>query len=368
MRPTEVWQGWEGELRRLLVGVGVWRCRALAAFSLGMALAKHCGVARAAAVVPGAALVPSITRRFERLLADTRLDVPAIRTAVAARVLEAAHGQTIWLALDETHQGRTATGARFGMLALRLLYRERALPLAWVCYHPGAAPASSPIMIGRLIREVAAVVPADTRVVLMTDRGLSWPSLVDHCQRVGWSFLCRVQRQTRVGTTTGYVGAIGGLAPAPGTRWRGHGRAFLKAGWRTLNLVAVWRRGDDAPWLLVTDLAPDWLRCTQYRHRMDEEESFRDDKSSGFDWGRSRVRDPAHMDRLLLVLQLAAAFVLAQGLFVLQHGYRRVLERTDRRTLSLFSLGLRWLDRARSHLVSPSTSLRFPFPASLTVG
>jgi hypothetical protein len=348
--------------------VGIWQCRALALFSLGVALAQHCGVARVAAVVPGLALVPSITRRFERLLASERLDVAAARSAVAARALAGARGQTVWLALDETHQGQTPTGARFGVLALRLIYRERALPLAWVCYHPGQAPAAFPVLIGRLIREVAAVVPTDTQVVLLTDRGLSWPSLLDQCRQVGWSFLGRVQRQTRVQTADGRVGPIGDLAPRPGTRWQGHGRAFLKAGWRDLNLVAVWRRDDKEPWLLVTDLAPTWVRCTQYRHRMDEEESFRDDKASGFDWDHSRVRDPAHMDRLLLVLQLAAAFVLAQGLFVLQHGCRRVLERTDRRTLSLFSLGLRWLDRARSHLVSLTTVLRFPFPIPETVG
>ena len=368
MRPLGVWQAWEEEVRQVLSGVGIWQSRALAVFSLGMALAKHCGLARVAAVVPGMATVPSITRRFERFLASERLDVPAVRGAVAARILEAGRGQTLWLALDETHQGRTDTGARFGVLALRLLYRERALPLAWVCYHPGAAPAPFPTLIGRLIREVAAVIPPDTRVVLMTDRGLSWPSLLDQCRRVGWSFLCRVQRQTRVQTADGRTGTIGDLAPRPGTRWRGHGRAFLKAGWRALNLVAVWRRGDDQPWLLVTDLAPAWLRCTQYRHRMDEEESFRDDKSSGFDWDDSRVRDPAHMDRLLLVLQLAAAFVLVQGLFVLHHGCRRILERPDRRSLSLFSLGLRWLDRASSHFLPLTSSLRFTFPPPKTVG
>jgi len=368
MRPQEVWQAWEEELRRLLSGVGIWQCRALALFSLGVAVAKDCGLARVAAVVPGVATVPSVTRRFERFLASERLDVPAVRRAVAARLLEAARGRTIWLALDETHQGRAAAGARFGVLALRLLYRERALPLAWVCYRPGAAPAPFPVLIGRLIREVAAAAPADAHVVLMTDRGLSWPSLIDQCRRVGWSFLCRVQRQTRVTLADDRGGTIGDLAPAPGARWRGRGRAFLKAGWRTLNLVAVWRRGDDQPWLLVTDLSPAWVRCAQYRHRMDEEESFRDDKSSGFDWDHSRIREPAHMDRLLLVLQLAVAFVLAQGLFVLHHGFRHVLERTDRTALSLFSLGLRWLDRARSHLVSPTSSLRFPFPPPESVG
>ncbi|MNC98372.1 hypothetical protein D3C83_163110 [compost metagenome] len=74
------------------------------------------------------------------------------------------------------------------------------------------------------------------------------------------------------------------------------------------------------------------------------------------------MRDPAHMDRLLLVLQLAACFVLAQGVFVIQHGCRHLLERHDRRTLSLFSLGLRWLDRARSHFVPLCPRLYFTFP------
>ena len=355
MGPQGVWQEWEAEISRVLPGVGVWQRRTLALLSLGMALAKSCGLSRVAAVVPGAAVVPSIIRRFERFLASAKVDISLARQAVAARLLEEGRGQT-------------ETGARFGMLALRLVYRERALPLAWVCYHPGEAPAPLPTLARRLIAEVAAVVPSDAHVVLLTDRGLSWPALLDQGRRRGWSFLGRVQHTTRVRTSDGRTSPIGELAPRPGTRWRGHVRAFRKAGWRDLNAVAVWRRGDKDPWLLLTDLAPDWVCCAQYRHRMDEEESFRDDKSSGFDWDHSRVRDPAHMDRLLLALQLAAAFVLIQGLFGLTHHHRHVLERQDRRTLSLFSLGLRWLDRARSHLVSTTQSLVFPFPEPETVG
>src|SRR6188508_1114895 len=173
MGPQGVWQAWEGEVSRVLSTVGIWQRRALAMFSLGVASAKHCGLARAAAVVPGQAVVPSSTRRFERLLASARLHVCAARGAVVAQVLEAGRGQTLWLALDETHQGRTETGARLGMLALRLVYRERAIPLAWVCYRPGEAPASFPVLIGRLIDEVAAALPPAAQVVLMTDRGLS---------------------------------------------------------------------------------------------------------------------------------------------------------------------------------------------------
>jgi hypothetical protein len=361
MNPLRIWQGWSQEIGRIVSGLGAWQRHALALFSLGVASAKHCGTARVAAVVPGLATVPSTTRRFERLLANERLDVRAVRSAVAAHVLEAARGQTVWLALDETYQGHTGTGARLGLLAVRVCYRERAIPLAWVCYRPGAAEASFSVLVGRLLAEVAALIPPETQVVLLTDRGLSWPSLLDQCRTHGWSFLCRVQGSTRLQTTDGVTGPIRDRTPRPGTRWQGRGRAFLKAGWRAVNVVTVWQRGDDEPWLLVTDLTPTWVRCAQYRHRMDEELSFRDDKSSGFDWDASRVRDPAHMDRLLLVLQLAACFVLAQGVFVLQHGQRRVLERADRRTLSLFALGLRWLDRARTHFVDLTPCLRLPF-------
>jgi hypothetical protein len=361
MNPLEVWQGWDREVGRIVPGLRAWQRRGLALFSLGVASAKHCGMARVAAVVPGLATVPSTTRRFERLVANERLDVRATRSAVAAHVLEGARGHTVWLALDETHQGHTETGARLGMLAVRLCYRERAIPLAWACYRPGEAEAPFSVLIDRLLAEVAALVPPDTHVVLMTDRGLSWPALLDQCRGRGWSFLCRVQGSTRFQDADGATGPIRDRAPRPGTRWQGRGRAVLKAGWHAVNAVAVWRRGDDEPWLLVTDLAPAWARCAQYRHRMDEELSFRDDKSVGFDWDASRVREPAHMDRLLLVLQLAACFVLAQGVFVLQHRQRHVLERPDRRTLSLFSLGLRWIDRARSHFVYLSPPLYLPF-------
>ena len=121
MDPVGIWQGWRQEVGRRLPGIGVWQQRALALFSLGMASAKHCGTSRVAAVVAGAATVPSTTRRFERFLANEHLDVSAARTAVAAAVLEQGRGQTLWLALDETHEGQTDKGTRFGMLALRLV-------------------------------------------------------------------------------------------------------------------------------------------------------------------------------------------------------------------------------------------------------
>ena len=156
---------------------------------------------------------------------------PAGRSVAA--VLEQGRGQTLWLALDETHQGRTETGARLGMLALRLVYRERAIPLAWVCYRPGEAPAPFPVLIGRLHRRGRGAGPAghpggpDDRprpLLAVAARPVPPGRLVVPVPRPA--------ADPRPGPPTATHGPIGDLAPRPGTRWQGRGRAFLKAGWR----------------------------------------------------------------------------------------------------------------------------------------
>jgi hypothetical protein len=76
---------------------------------------------------------------------------------------------------------------------------------------------------------------------------------------------------------------------------------------------------------------------------------FRDEKSQGFQWQRSRVTDPTHSLRLLVVMALATLLALSLGTWVLKTGRRSFLKATRRRLLSLFQLGLRWLRYALDH-------------------
>jgi hypothetical protein len=359
--------GWEREVQRLVPGLGVWARRSLALLSLGIALAAHCSLSQAATRVSGRAAVPSTERRFRRLVANGRLEVAALRPALSGTLLGYARGTTLWLALDDTTQGTAVrdgrvAGAALKMLAVRLLYRHRAIPLAWVVYRPGQCPAPYVELIGRLFDEVAAGVPAASRVVLLTDRGLAWPDVIRLCQARGWSFLVRVQAQTRARLADGTTLPLAALIPLPGQSWLGAGAVFKKAGWLTAGIVAVWRRAGAERWLLVTDLPPTLRRTAEYRRRMWEEESFRDDKSCGFQWEASRLRDPARMDRLLLALQLAMCFVLAHGTRVLKRGLRPYFERRDRHDLSIFSLGLRYLAHALTHARPLYPRLVFYFP------
>ena len=129
-------------------------------------------------------------------------------------------------------------------------------------------------------------------------------------------------------------------------RWLGAGAMNL------MNVSACWPATCDEPWLLITDLPANGQRFGQYRKRMRQELSFRDEKSHGLRWTESRVEDPAHAERLLLVMALAMMRLIGLGLEVIRRGRRHHLERSDRRTLSIFQLGLRWRMREIAQLAA----------------
>jgi hypothetical protein len=336
----------------LLAGLHGHLCKALAAVSLAVALAGHCHSGRVAPMVPGPARPASARRRFERLLANPRLrarsgELPAASGMLARAVLSCWSGREVVLILDETP-------GRGGLRCLRVSagYRGRAVPLAWACYREGDLPDRMPRLVWRLLRRVARCLPPGASAVLVADRGLSWPSVVDCCTMLGWHYVLRVQGTTRVQVADGRGGRVRevearSLAPREGDRWSGRVRAFKKAGWRAVHLTAVREPGCGEPWLLACDRPGGPSRhVRQYCKRAWCEQSHRDDKSSAFNWDRSRVSDPAHACRLLLVLALATLPAVSLGARVLKRGLRRVLEGRLRRTLSLVQLGLRWLRHA----------------------
>jgi hypothetical protein len=318
--------------------------KALADLSFAMAVVGHCSSGEIAVAVPGDARPASVRRRLERTPANDRLDPAAVwpqwgRAALAGLVVG-----PILLILDETPDHNDLR-----CMKLTPAYRHRASPLLCACYALGEAPGPMPAPVGRLLRDAAALLPEGADVTLLADRGLAWPSIVDACTRLGWHYVLRLQGQTRVRTPDGRECSAADLAPRPGTRWWGDAEVFKESGWRTARVAACWERGQDAPWLLVSD-RPDGARVfRRYAKRTWTEELFRDEKSSGSRWEESHVTDPAHAARLVPLMALATYLALALGSRVIQAGLRRFLESTRRRTLSLFRIGKRWLMFCLAH-------------------
>jgi Transposase DDE domain len=320
------------------------QAKALADFSYAAVLAGHCQASRLAAHVPTPATAASAQRRFERLLHNPRLRPRLAQRSLARAVLQHWSGCRALLLLDETPKANALR-----VLSIRLAHAHRALPLAAVCYRPHALPRPLPELVRSLLRQVLGCLPAGLTVVLLADRGLCWPLLVDWCHEHGWHYVLRLQSQTKVRFPDGSEQAAGDLVTRVGQRWLGAAEVFKKAGWRGANVVATWQRGMKEPWLLLTDQRASLRHCRTYGKRMWQEESFRDDKSAGLQWHKSQVNDPTHALRLLLVLALALVLATSQGGVVLKTGRRRVLDPHRRRRLSIVQLGLRWIRYAVEH-------------------
>lgn len=329
---------WRGAVQAALPGLHGHQVKALSDASWAMIQARHCQLSRMAAATPGDATTPSRERRYQRLVANDRIDPDAVVDTWAHTVLGGGGSRT--LLLDETARGP-------GLRVMKLSRQQggRACPVLWRTYRTGRAPMHQVELVLDLLRRADAAMDDDDgpRPTLMADRGLSWPAVLDFCVERGWHYLLRIQSSTRV-RVDGEDGecSAGELVPRRGMRWCGSAQVFKNAGWRRVNLVARRPADDDDPWLLITDLPATGHRCRQYRKRMRQEQSFRDEKSHGFRWTESRIDDPTHVQRLLLIMALATAWLLWMGQRLIRDGRRRLLERRDRRTLSIFQLGLRY--------------------------
>jgi hypothetical protein len=243
------------------------------------------------------------------------------------------------------------------------------LPLAW--RSRPRRKSTRPVwrtVTAQLFAPLAHHLPTDVQVVIMADRGLVGRPLLEQILAHGWHYLLRCERTALIRLSDGTRCTLRDLVPQPGAPPRyltgvqifapraklppeqrhTAGRGTWYRVWSraiTTNVVAVWRPGDRDPWLLLTDLPARPARCTEYRRRTWEEEGFRDWKSSGWNWQRSRVQHPERVDRLLLALALATLWMAALAQRLLRQGHRRVLEAPSRRCYSYFQLSLRYLDR-----------------------
>lgn len=356
--------------------------KALALLVSGVVASGQATLRGASAATPGAAQDLSKQRRVQRLLANPRLEVNRAQRRFVARVLWRCHGRVDVL-LDATTTGATTHQGGTVTLCFALAWRGRALPLVWRTWAAAERGQDWGSALREMAHLLATALPPDAQVVVLADRGLSGAPFARLWQELGWHFLMRVTRRTRVrrpgapggpGTPGEASVEIGALAPTPGSQCCLTGvqlyaqRAKPGQRWATawetglqVQVVAVWRRGEAEAWLLVTDLPARLARCRDYRRRTWEEELFRDLKGMGWQWQQSRVRRPERVARLVLVLALATLWMLALAQRVVRRGWRPLVAARSRRECSVFQVGLRYLRRclALDHPV-PVTWSCFP--------
>ncbi|HWI57248.1 MAG TPA: transposase [Bacillota bacterium] len=347
MKPQKVLYHWGRSVGKAFPHLSKPQVFVLAAFSLGVAWAKSCSLSRIAQSLAILGTLPTVERRLQRFLSNPRIDPHQGSVCLAQWVVPSVVpalgrlAKPLVLLVDET-----ALNEYLKVMTVALAYRGRALPLAWWCYPQTQYPLPQVDLIDTLLGQVAPALPAGTRVLVEADRGLSCSAeLMERVLRHHWYFLFRVQGRLRLALSEGREVTFRDLVPKPGRCWSQAVKVFKQAGGIPCRALGYWKVGQEEPWLLLTN----WPGATTagYALRMWEEHAFRDLKSNGFNWQKSRVRQAEHANRLWLILALAYAWGVSLGTWVLEQApLWRQVARGAKERISVLKLGLRWLARS----------------------
>jgi hypothetical protein len=299
------------------------QARVLAWWSYGVMLAQRCGqtsVAAALALLLGQRenTVRQRLREWCYAAADKRgahrqaVDVESCFAPLLGWVLAwwASGERRLALALDAT-----TLGTRFTVLAVCVVYRGGAVPVAWAVVGATTPGAWRPHW-ERLLARMRVSVPSDWQVLVLADRGLYAPWLFAAITRVGWHPGLRLNG----GAGSGLYRLPGGggwrplrtLLTQPGDTWGGVVDCFQGQTVRA-TLLARWEPGHREGWLLLTDLPPATAEVAWYGLRAWVEGGFKDLKRDGWQWQRTHMRDPERAARLWLVLAVATLWALSVG-------------------------------------------------------
>ena len=311
---------WTTIIRLYLPHLSKPQATVLALWSLGMVLARSCALTAVATFLAvwlrrQEQTVRQQLREFcyeaEAKRGDQRqaLCVECCFVPLLAWVLSRWQGTQLALALDAT-----TLGLRFTVLAISVVYRGCAIPVAWTILPANTNHAWRREWL-RLLRQLRPAIPRDWTVIVLADRGLYAGWLFRRIVRLGWHPFLRINHggTFRPDPQAAYRPLLS-FAPQPGTRWRGTGTAFKNPQRRLrCTLLACWEEGYTDPWLILTDLPPEASDAGWYGLRAWIEQGFKVTKRAGWQWQRTRMTDPQRAARLWLAVAVATLWLLSVG-------------------------------------------------------
>ena len=343
-------QGYPGEPTGRLVR----HLTTLAAFISGIVASKSTQLPHIATKVPDGTKPESRVKRLTRWLDNEHILEEMYFLPYAEILLAHVALETLVLVMDGSVVGRGCVA-----LMIHVLYKGRALPLAWrVRQGPkGHFPEELHIALVALIR---ACLPEGTQVVLLGDGEFDGTTLQETLNDAGWGYVCRTAQST-VATWDGETFRLDtlGACSKPGTLIALQEVKITRDAYGPVMVLSCWAKGYHEPLYLVSNMDAAEAACRYYQKRFRIETFFSDQKSRGFHIHKSHISDPQRLSRLLIAACLAYIWIVYLGALCEKDGWREVIHRRKRCDLSLFQLGLRILE----HFLNEE----FPIPVQFHV-
>lgn len=231
------------------------------------------------------------------------------------------------------------------LLMVTVAYRRRAIPLAWTWIRCSRGHSSAHKQLA-LLSYVRGLLPKSIPVLLVGDSEFGSVDVLKTLKRWRWTYVLRQKGSHQIKLLgQRHWQRFDALITRPGqSLWLGPGYLTYAHHFK-VNLFAYWKTGEDEPWLLATNLSTPQATLAAYRRRMWIEEMFGDLKTHGFDLEKTHLRHFMRLSRLTLAVALLYVWLVAFGSHIIKTSIRYLVDRADRRDLSIFRIGLRMIER-----------------------
>jgi len=284
----------------------------------------------------------SATRRLSRFL-----DNPAVRVREWYQPIAQQWLQAQWQCLGEIRLivDGTKVGFRHQLLMVSLAYRKRAIPIAWTWVKHVRGHSSAYKQLA-LLNYVKTLLPVGAAVFLVGDCEFGSVEALKWLDQWHWFFVLRQKSGTCLWLEQSSERQSFGsfIKKAGQSYWLGRGYLTAQKIYPT-NLLVHWQAGEAEPWCLATNLPDREMALKYYRRRMWTEELHGDIKKHGFDLESTMLQDFLKLSRLTLAVAFLYVWLISVGSVTIHAGLRRLVDRNERRDLSIFQIGSRFIQR-----------------------
>jgi hypothetical protein len=307
-----------------------------------------------ASKAPGeAAKRQSRITRYERFLKNKAITVQQYYLPYVKALLKSLPEGPWVLVIDASQVGRNSMA-----LVVSVLYHQRALPLCWLVVNAKKGHLLETLHC-ELIQKAQELLGSDREVILLGDGEFDGIELLETLRVGGWEYVCRTAKNVCLyeeGQSFGFED----LYLHPGEYVEIAGVEFTLARYGPVRVIAVWESGYLEPLYLVTNLELGQEALSCYRRRYGIETFFSDQKSRGFHLAHSHLSDPERLSRLLIASCLAYIWMVCLGARVKQKGCVSLIHRGKRCDLSLFQIGLIWVEHCLSEGIPIWVNFKIP--------
>jgi len=311
----------------------------LAALISGIVGGKSTQLPQIAAQVPDASKPESRVKRFSRWFDNDSIREEVYFLPYAEVLLRHVALQTVVLVMDGSGVGRGCCA-----LMMHVIYKGRALPLAWRVRQCPKGHFPEDLHIA-LVELVSTLIPEGTQVVFLGDGEFDGIKLQETMHEAGWWYACRTSKGNTVTweDETFYVAELGACIK-PGRLIELKEVEFTRDAYGPVMLLCCWAKGHAEPLYLVSNMSSAEEAIDYYTKRFRIETFFSDQKSRGFNIQKSHLTDPQRLSRLLIASCLAYIWLVYLGSLCQKEGWQSIIHRRKRCDVSLFQLGLRLLE------------------------